>query len=78
MPRLSHTHTATVGSFSHSHNEAKTPGVRAGATGSSVLTLSTSPSSPPGTQTQSASRCSEWLAAPLLRQERRGRLLLEA
>lgn len=32
--RGSHTHTATVGSFSHTHNEAKMPGVRAGATGS--------------------------------------------
>lgn len=31
---LSHTHTATVGSFSNTHNEAKTPGVGTGATGS--------------------------------------------
>lgn len=32
--RDSSTHTtATVGSFSHAHNEAKTPGVRAGTTG---------------------------------------------
>lgn len=28
-----HTHTATVGSFSHAHSEAKTPGVRAGTMG---------------------------------------------
>lgn len=59
-----HTTAATVGSFSHAHNEAKTPGVRAGTTGTrfSHSRLVFHPSA--GMLSQSPSRSSEWLAAP--------------
>lgn len=59
-----HTTAATVGSFSHAHNEAKTPGVRAGTTGArfSHSRLVFHPGA--GMLSQSPSWSSEWLAAP--------------